>query len=585
MDLGSESVEENEVNHDGNENGTKDGDSIGDEKFGLGFDGNQDQKGTVDEVSSEEAVNSKGTPKKGFGLKKWKRIRRNVVKDPNSSVDDSGKILKRGLSGTGNGNLSENQPFPRGVKEKSDGSLNMFGNSVFSDGYAVPGSSSDSRYALGSGFVVGTDSENSEDRSSKSSTAASEPKLRHEKSRSKNMSSKNLANSAQWVQQGKGRIESSKKPGGGGRVKVEKENSLSSIESDSRSSNFKQGIYAVTSNGEHSGRPNVYSGGKSGEANTSIHFTEGVQAGYGNENIGEDEDLLPENLATKLPWDVQEEKSENNQYSTIEDPLVECISSLQAIQEALEEEVQKFREIGIEVVSLDDNSCSTASAGINAVDLGLNMSCLSGQSGEEEFKQTASSSLELQVLSLTRSVNILESKLEELQGIHTLKDSRIAELETALSSGKFPKEESASTIDGSLEEKCKEVESELEGFFRQKIEAEIECLAITKVMQNLKVGAGFQLTLLEEQEKLSENQAQVLDKLVEAESKASVLKDKAEELEKYCGDSLVVEESFVLQKRVFKVTFCLFVQFMLLILFFWLFVSQLSLNSGVVVPT
>ncbi|KAK7322399.1 hypothetical protein VNO77_25778 [Canavalia gladiata] len=577
MDLGSESVEENEVNHDGNENGSKDSDSYGKEKIELGFEGNSDanalqpdQRETSVEVGSGDGVNSKGTPTKGFGLKKWKRIRRNVVKDPNSSVD-LGKVLKRGLSGN-NANLSENQPFLRDVKEKNDGSLNMFGNVVFSDGFAIHGSSSDSRYALGSGFVVGTDSENSEDWSSKSSTAASEPKLKNEKSRSRNVNSKHLANSAQRVQQGKGRVECSKKPGGSGRVKIEKENSFSSMESDSRSSNFKQGVFAVTSNGKHSSRPNVYDGGNSGEAHTSEHFTEGVEASYGNENIVEDEDLLPENLATNLSWDVTEEKSVNNQSSAIEDPLIESISSLQAVQEALEEEVQKFREIGVEAISPDNDSakCSSASAGITDFDLGLHKSSVSGQSGAEEIKQTASSSL--------------ESKLEELQGVLALKDSRIAELETSLNSGKFPKEESACTI-GLSEEKYKGLEFELEGLFRRKIEAEVEYLAISKVMQNLKVGAGFQLTLLEEQEKLSENQAQVLKKLVVAESKASELKKKAEELEKHSGDSLVVDESFVLQKRVCKVTFYLFIQFMFLILCFWLFVSQLSLNSGMVVPT
>jgi len=338
MDLGSESVEENEVNHDGNGNGG----SYGNDKTGLGFEGNSDvngldQKKTVDEVEvdSGEGVNSKGTPTKGVGLKKWKRIRRNVVKDPNSSAD-SGKVLKRGLSG--NANLSGKQPFLRDVKERSDGSPIMFGNVVFSDGNVIHGSSSDSRYALGSGFVVGTDSENSEDRSSKSSTAASEPKLRQEKNnRSKNVNSKHLANSGQRVQQGKGRTESSKKPGGGGNVKIEKENSFSSLESDSRSSNFKQGVFSVTSNGKHSGRTNIYDGGNSGEAHVNEHFSEGVEAGYGNENIVGDEDLLPENLATNLSWDVTEEKSVNNQSSAIEDPLIESVNSLQAVQEALQE--------------------------------------------------------------------------------------------------------------------------------------------------------------------------------------------------------------------------------------------------------
>lgn len=575
MDLGSESVEENEVNHD--ENGIKGCD----EKLGFQFDGNfgvkPDQEGIVAELGSEEAVNSKGAPRKGVGLKKWKRIRRNVVRDHNSSADESGKVLKRGLSGSGNLNLSENL---RGVKEKNDGSSSAFGNVVFSDGHAIRGSSTDSRYAVGSGFVVGTDSENSEDRSSKSSTAASEPKVRHEKGRgSRNTNSKNLVNSAQKVQQGKGWIESSAKPGGGGRVKFEKENSISSLDSDSRS-NYRQGVFStVTSNGKHSGNPHVYDEGNDGEAHTNEHFTKEDEAGYGNEN-GEDEDLQ-ENSAANQSWDAPEEKSENNQSTSAEDPLIESIRSLQAVQEALEEEVQKFREIDTEVVSPEDDSakCSSASAGITAVDLGLHKSFLSSHSSADETNQAASSSLEFQISSLKQHVNLLESKLEELQGVLASKDSRIVELETALSSGKFPKEESANTLG------YKEVEYEIEDLFRQKVEAEVEYLAIAKVMQNLKVGADLQFTLLEEQEKLSENQAQVLNKIIDAESKASVLKNKAEELEKYCDDSLVIEESFLLQKRVCKVSFYLFLQFMMLILFFWFLVSQLSQNSGVVVPT
>ncbi|BAT92930.1 hypothetical protein LR48_Vigan05g056100 [Vigna angularis] len=586
MDLGSESVEENEVNHDGNGNGGP----YGNEKTGLelerisGVNG-LDQKGTVDEVEvdSGEGVNSKGTPTKGVGLKKWKRIRRNVVKDPNSSAD-SGKVLKRGLPA--NPNLSEKQPYLRDVKERSDGSSDMFGNVVFSDGNVIHGSSSDSRYALGSGYVVGTDSENSEDRSSKSSTAASEPKLRPEKNRSKNVNSKHLPNSAQRVQQGKGRTESSKKPGGGGRVQIEKENSVSSLESDSRSSNFKQGGFSVTSNGKHSGRTNIYDGVNSGEAHVN-DFTEGVEAVYGNENIVEDEDLLPDNLATNLSWDVTEEKSVNNQPSSIEDPLIESVNSLQAVQEALQEELQKFREIGIEAISpdVDDSAkCSSASAG-TTVDLGLNKLSHSDQSGAEEIKQTASSSSDPRVLSLTQNINILEGKLEELQGVLALKDSRIAELETSLTSVKISGEESARTA-GFSEIKCEGVESELEHLFRLKIETEIGYLAFSKAAkQNLKDGASFQQSLLEEQEKLSESQAQVLHKLVDAEGKASVLKNKAEELEKYCGDSVVVQESFVLQKKVCKVTFYLLIQIIFFVFFFWFFLSQLSPNSGMVVPT
>ncbi|KAE9593973.1 hypothetical protein Lalb_Chr18g0048671 [Lupinus albus] len=71
------------------------------------------------------------------------------------------------------------------------------------------------------------------------------------------------------------------------------------MESDSRSSNFKQCIFAATSNGNHRGRSNVYDGDNGCEVQTNEHFTEGVQAGYGNGKVGEDEDIA-------------EERSENN---------------------------------------------------------------------------------------------------------------------------------------------------------------------------------------------------------------------------------------------------------------------------------
>ncbi|KAE9615832.1 hypothetical protein Lalb_Chr04g0259441 [Lupinus albus] len=556
MDLRSE---ENEVNHHGNENEPNDDAYFGNELHGN-LDANTPKLDHIDEIGSEEDAHSIGTPTKGVGLKKWKRIRRSVVKDSNLSAD-SGKILKRGLSG--NANLSENQSFSCDVKEKGEGgSSNILGNVDFSEGYAVRGSSSDSTKA------VRIDSENSEDRSSKSSTGTSHPRLRSEKSQSNYVFFKNFGNSDQWVQQSKGQTEFSKKPGESGRVKMEKETSLSSTESDSRSSYFKQGISAVTSNRNHRGRSNVYDGNIGVEVHTNEHLTEGVQDGYGNEKVGRNEDLAEENSARNLSWGVAEERSENSQSSAVGDSLIESISRLQAVQEALEEEVLKFMEIGVEVVSPDDDDddsakCSSISAGIAAIDLGFRNSCLSGQSSAEEIKRSTSSSSEFQALSLTQNVNILENKLEELQGLLVLKDSRIAELE-----------------------KCKEVESELEGLFRRKIEAEVEYIAIIKAAKNSKVVADCQLTLLEEQKKLYENQAQVLNKVIEAENKASVLKRKTEELEKCSDDSKIAEKCFELQKGVCKVTLYFLVQLMLLlILFFWLFMSQSSFSSGVDVPT
>ncbi|KAK8548246.1 hypothetical protein V6N12_061164 [Hibiscus sabdariffa] len=110
-------------------------------------------------------------------------------------------------------------------------------------------------------FAFAIDFENNKDRSSKSSIATSMPKVRydmpavlgyiHKKHQMKNLSGNTLDNSSQGVQQGNGIAGSSKKARGV-RVKIEKENSHSSMEYDSRSSNFifTQGPISMRSNGK-----------------------------------------------------------------------------------------------------------------------------------------------------------------------------------------------------------------------------------------------------------------------------------------------------------------------------------------------
>ncbi|KAK4278509.1 hypothetical protein QN277_016346 [Acacia crassicarpa] len=571
MDLESEcsvSVEENEVRqnespHDG-ENGAKSNNG-----------GSPDQKGKFDAFDTEEPQRLSGTNSpgssppttKGYGLKKWRRIKRDVVKDQNTHLD-SAKLLKRGLSG--GANTSKAQPFPHDIQQNSEGSIgssNVFKNVVFTDG-----------------FAVGTDSENSEDRSSKSSTAASAPQSRHdllafvkENSQSKNINSNDSANSTQKVQHGKGQIEGSKKLRGE-RVKTRKKNSNSSMDSDS-SSNNNRGAFTVTSNGKHSGGPNLYYEGNSGDGHANEHFPDKAQAGYCKENVVEDEDVFQGNMATKFSWDLKEEKGDNKLSSTVEDPLAESIRSLQSVQEALAEEVQKFREIGHDKdLSPDDDyiKCVASAADIGSVDPKFHDSSLSVQSEEEGTKQTAPSFLESQVMSLTENINNLELKLEETQRTLVVKNSRIAELETSLRNDKFPSVESSTLVH--LSEELGE-EFDLDDIFRQKIEYEIECLLMTKMMHDLN------LRQMEEQEALSGKLAQLLPKLSEAENKASVLKNQSEEWESLRDGSLEVEESFKMPKRVFKVTFCFWTQFMLLILAFWIFMSQLAPNARVVVPT
>lgn len=252
-------------------------------------------------------------------------------------------------------------------------------------------------------------------------------------------------------------------------------------------------------------------------------------------------------------------------------------------------EVKKLEEIGKEPLLLHNNSVdgSSVPGPADSSDPEIHRPNSSEQLGSETIRQSAVSSLEVQILSLKQNIQSLESKLEESRAMLEVKSLRVAELEATINSSKLPKEESGSTIE-LPEEKHRVIENELEGLFKQRIEAEIEYLAITRTIQRLKVTASNQIMLFEEQESLANEQEQMLNKLGETESKAAKLKKQAEELEKYCGDILGTEEVLdllVMQKRTCKVSSCFLMQFLFLVVAFWYFWLQLSSHTVAVVPT
>lgn len=198
----------------------------------------------------------------------------------------------------------------------------------------------------------------------------------------------------------------------------------------------------------------------------------------------------------------------------------------------------------------------------------------------EKIRQTTLSSLEVEELSLTK-VKSLESKLEETGAILEAKDCRIAELEATISSSKSPKEESSSNI-GLQEEKYREIETELEGLFKQKIEAEVKYQALMGTIQIMKAAAADQFS--EEQNALAEGQALVVNKNGDLESKGRMLKKQAEDLDQCC-DIIGPGEVLKLRKRVCKLTLRVSMQLILLVMVFWPFVLQLSPPPGSVVPT
>lgn len=280
-----------------------------------------------------EVSPSPTTTRKGYGLKKWRRIKRDANKGGESSID-TGKVLTREFSNSGV-NPKRMQYADR--RQKSEGSVSSTDAVVRNlDGFALPG---DSGLGLGPPFATETDSDNSEDRSSKSSSAASAPKTKYEflrdRDRMKSLSGKNLTHSVHRGQQVKGRIETSKKARGE-LVKIEKENSHSSLESDSRSSNFvfMQGTCS-TNNGLRNVMPEGYDGGEGDEVQGGgQRGTHGHRGGYSREGEGADEELSTEDGAADSYSEIKE-GSKNPGFLRDQDPLVE-------IQEAVEKGLYSF---------------------------------------------------------------------------------------------------------------------------------------------------------------------------------------------------------------------------------------------------
>ncbi|CAK9148929.1 unnamed protein product [Ilex paraguariensis] len=152
-----------------------------------------------------------------------------------------------------------------------------------------------------------------------------------------------------------------------------------------------------------------------------------------------------------------------------------------------------------------------------------------------------------------------------------MKEAKIVELEAGLDTSKSIKEDSERTK-GLQQEKCREMETDLdlEGLFRQKIEAEVEYMAISRTILQLRVAAVDQITLLEEQKTLALGQAQMRQ---------------AEELETYREDIVEVDDVMRLQKRFCKITLCFFIQLMLLFLTLGLLFLKLSPHNAGMLPT
>ncbi|KAK9057153.1 hypothetical protein SSX86_024520 [Deinandra increscens subsp. villosa] len=365
---------------------------------------------------------------KGRGLKKWRRIHRESGKE---SINNFDSTRKRGMAPVG---MKQSE----GSSSSTNAMSNVVGNpldfnSIFGDLSSRKGPDLASR----------ADSENSEDRNSRSSTAASAPRGNHELPVVGLGFSLIGKDSGVLVEpsdrQEKGRNLTKKARGG----KIKKENSISSMESDSRSSNFVflQAANSMKSNGRPNGSSGNYDGDDSDDArngDTSNHVSQTTFSKY----EADYENVSHEDLAGENPWEVKEEKIDDHVGCGVPAALVELVFPLHLAQEALQREVQKLRDVGKEdVLSSDD---WVQPPGFQSNDAHL------------------------------------QSKLEEAFVMLELKNTKISELESTLDSTN--------------------IKNEYEELVTKRIAAEVEYLVISKTIQSLKAG---QIDLTAEQKNIS----------------------------------------------------------------------------------
>ncbi|CAL9748112.1 unnamed protein product [Musa acuminata subsp. burmannicoides] len=507
-----------------------------------------------------QVVPSKPAPLRGYGLKRRRRIRRDTSKDVISNVD-SAQILGRRLSHAEPSKArDDNKHMSDGEGEGKGSAASLASMNIGGTPFLVAPTSLDPELdflVTAAGFSIGIDSENSDDHSSKSSTAASAPRLPYEdiglgRDRSKPRIGGGKGSGHAVQQRGQrakgGRIDTGKKFREN-RVKNEMENSYSSIESDLMSSNMAfVRVDSMGSNGKQSEKSINFDGEQSDDARLSGE----VRSGFYIEN-GKVGDSSREDLYAHLSGEENNTKSENSQPGTDLDSFLESIVSLQSIKEALENEIQNIGGIAKDTISDDSDN------------------------QYEETEGTSSPSVEAKSAELNQKIGHLEGKLVEAVTNVNAKESKILELEAILK-----KKERECTNLSFLQEKCKVMEVELSNLLEKIIEAEIGYLVMTRTTQSWSVLAEDHISLLEEQRSPSGDPSKMMLTVNSAENKPMMLRGRAEELQK---DISVTQEVLRLHGRVFKYSLCLSIETVILCIVFVLFIMQLVPSYNGVTPT
>ncbi|MCL7049998.1 hypothetical protein MKW94_007163 [Papaver nudicaule] len=416
----------------------------------------------------------------------------------------------------------------------------------------LEGSSSGSRLSMmigSTGFIYGESDNSSEDLSgSLSSTAASVAKLEFDKSVETEviLENGNLCNpkeksscsdTVQMSEHREGGVRSKKKHRRE-TVEPEKDNSYTNLRNSGASFMGVKSSSEMSSGGRHSEEVQI----------------ENVRESGGDSN----EDASQYDLADISSWKPKEKgehkASESHlQQPTSSDPLVGSIVLLQAVQEALEKEIEHFREIGKNQVT----SFSTSRRDVNSnteicsIDQVIYVDHCSGRKLLSGFEDMETSS----------KVNAFQKKLEETLTMLDATESKVAELERILSKNDWVKGKSAgsrSSISNSqslqyLKDKSTEMENEVKTLLKKKLEAEKEYYQ-----------------QLDEIRKTMSSKKQSGSKLVASEKEGLLLlkaeREEEELMSKDKGKLLKMKDS------IYKYCFCLVVQliFFLFVLVFWM---------------
>ncbi|RWW89162.1 hypothetical protein BHE74_00001863 [Ensete ventricosum] len=200
----------------------------------------------------------------------------------------------------------------------------------------------------------------------------------------------------------------------------------------------------------------------------------------------------------------------------------------------------------------------------------------------EETEGSSSPAVEVNLVEQNEKIEHLECKLGEALAAVKAKETKILELEAVLHRTERPNKESDSTNLLFFQEKCRDMEMELENLLEKKIEVEIKYTILARSCQIWRVVEEDGIALLEEQKSLSGDQMKMMCEVENAENKTIMLRERAEEVEK---DLLAAEEVLKLQSIAYKYSLCFCVQMILLCIAVGLFLLQLLPSSSGVAPT